>query len=179
MIKKILKPLPITFASILILAKLFYKQATTEDLAWFLQPITYGLKLCLSVNFMQVPDGFYFEELNVLIDKSCSGFNLFLIYCALGGFCFLLKCKTSQQIITGTFLVVVISYLLTLITNFCRIYTLLCFEKPLAHIFTIQSATMHEALGIINNTIFLILGYVIAKRLLKTKNNEKASPSCQ
>ncbi|MGB5981314.1 MAG: exosortase K [Nonlabens sp.] len=179
MIKKILKPLPIAFVSFLILAKLFYRQATTADLIWFLKPISYGLEVCLNANFVHGSDGFYFDELNVLIDKSCSGFNLFLIYCALGSFCFLLKCKTFKQLITGTFLVVVISYLLTLLTNFCRIYTLLCFEKLLAHILTIQSATIHEALGIINNTIFLIIGYIIAKRLLKTKNNEKTAPSCQ
>ena len=175
MIRKLFHPLNILIACFLIASKLFYRHANTADLDLFLAPPSYLLRLFTGSHFTLTIDGYYFYDLNTIIDKSCSGFNLFLIYVAVGSFCFLKNKGSLIRSVLGFAVVFIASYLLTMITNFFRIYTLLNVEDPVSSVLSLPSRYIHEGIGVINNTIFLIIAYLITSYLQNKYHHEKTS----
>ncbi|MEP5340521.1 MAG: exosortase K [Algibacter sp.] len=100
--------------------------------------------------------GFYYQNLNITIDKSCSGFNFWMLLFLLLFFS-TLKIIESDRIKMLLFPVtLLISYLLTLFVNTSRILISLFIEKNTS----LNYHWLHQAEGVFIYLSFLIIFYI-------------------
>jgi exosortase K len=157
-----------------ILLKLAFTFADNGDLTFLLKPTDKLLGLLTGSQSAYLDTGYYHEKLNILIDKSCSGFN-FGILCFLV-FTFLTVRyfdKTLHKILTIP-TALVSAYLLTIFVNTSRIFVSIIVQNQTKTILLNQQHLVHEAVGIITNLSFLILAYyLIEKHLIQKRHNAK------
>jgi len=153
---------------IFLILKYLHKIAETKDLKFLLEPIDKIISLFTGLQSIETAEGaFSIVELNILIDKSCSGFN-FLILCFMMLAC--LCVKYFDRVIHKLGMVIftlALSYLITIIVNSSRIVTSLLFEHQIHQAFNLDSNIMHLAIGVTTNISFLILTYLFVEQTLK------------
>ena len=164
-----------------ILLKFGFTVADNNALAFLLKPTNRLVELLTSSQSLYLPDnGYYHESLNIIIDKSCSGFNFWVL-------CFLLftylLVKHFDQPFSKTLAIpaaLMSAYLLTIFVNTSRIFVSIIVQKLTSNISPDQQRILHEAIGIITNLTFLILAYIFIEKLLnsrkiqiKNRSNEK------
>jgi exosortase K len=82
-------PYYLTSVGLFVLLKVGFTFADNNDLAFLLKPTDKFVGLLTgSQSVFLAKDGFFYEKMNVVIDKSCSGFNFwilcFLVFAYLG-----------------------------------------------------------------------------------------------
>ncbi len=153
---------------IFILLKYTFKYADNNDLFFILKPTDKVIELITNTqSTFNINTGFYHEKLNIIIDRSCSGFNFltlnFLILSYLGlNFC---RTSTAKLIVFPSALL--LSYLFTIFVNAARIFVSIVVYNLSKNILNDQQHLIHEAVGIITDLSFLIFIYVIIVKLLK------------
>ena len=161
-------PYYLAAAAVFVLLKFAFAAAGTEDLVFLLAPtdkLTGWLTGSRSVFFSE--RGFYHGTLNVLIGKSCSGYN-FLVLCFL---CFyylavkyfdkpLYKVLALAVSLTG-------AYLLTIFVNTSRIFASIVVQNQTKNIFPYHRQLVHETVGIITSLSFLILAYYLTEKFFE------------
>ncbi len=113
--------------------------------------------------------GYRHEELNVVIDRSCAGFNLWVIAFIMFAY---LAVKHFVGITHRTFgiaLSLVAAFFLTIFTNASRIFASITFQPIATRILPLSKDIVHEAIGVTVNLSFLILTYIITDKLLTNK----------
>ncbi|WP_178989281.1 exosortase K [Winogradskyella schleiferi] len=144
--------------SIVIVAKTAYTFATNDALIFILKPISKAVSLVSNVNFQYANEfGFYFEELNITIDKSCSGINFWLISFVVFATLLVKICNSNFQKIIVIPLSLLATYILTLFANTSRILTSIFIEKQT----NFNYSWLHQAEGVFIYLSFLILVYMI------------------
>lgn len=149
--------------AIVILAKTAYKYATNDALLFILKPLSKLISIVTNKDFLYANDiGFYFETLNITIDKSCSGINFWCISFLV--FIILLHkvCKTYLQKFLLFPVVILATYLLTLFANTSRILTSLFISKQT----DFNYPWLHQAEGVFIYLSFLIIFYTLLNRSL-------------
>jgi exosortase K len=170
-------PYYLTAVGLFILLKFAFTLADNEDLFFLLKPTDILVGLLTGSRSVYLQDsGYFHEQLNILIDKSCSGFNFWAL-------CFLLFTyltvrhfdKTTGKILTiPTSLIG--AYLLTLFVNTSRIFVSIIVQGQTNNILLNRQPIIHEAIGIITYLSFLILAYLLIDYLLKNRRqNEKSA----
>jgi exosortase K len=107
--------------------------------------------------------GFYYQNLNITIDKSCSGFNFWMLLFLLLFFS-ILKIIESNKIKMLLFPITLLtSYLLTLFVNTSRILIALFIEKNTS----LNYHWLHQAEGVFIYLSFLIIFYLSLNYLQK------------
>lgn len=149
--------------------------ADTHDLTFLLTPTDKLVGLLTGSHSVFLADnGFYHDKLNILIDKSCSGFNFWLL-------CFLVFTyltvkhfdKPLHKILTIP-TVLLCSCLLTIFVNASRIFASVIVQNQTKIFFANQQHLIHEAVGIVTNLTFLVLTYyIIEKFLIHRQRNAK------
>jgi len=150
-----------------IVLKLGYRYAGAEDLDFLLNPTNKIISLLTGLHATYTQDsGYYYEQLNIVIDKSCSGYNFCLLSFLMFTF-LLIKHTTSriQKLIT-LWVSMVGAYLLTIGVNSARIFTSITIQRQDISILHIDPSITHQAIGIITNLTFLTLMYLLIKRVL-------------
>jgi exosortase K len=67
-------------------------------------------------------------------------------------------------------IILTIAYMLTILVNTCRIYTVAIVQNYSIHWMAFDQAILHEAIGIVTHLSFLLISYYfIEKLLLKTQ----------
>jgi exosortase K len=163
-------------ASVLfIFLKISYKNATAADLHFLLKPVNELVSLMVNSQSVLLSEGaFYHERWNVVIDKSCSGFNFMLIGFMIFTLLFVAYFEKRWQKIVSFVLAFLAAYLLTIFSNSARIFASIIFQNQTNSIFPNDQETIHEGIGTITNLSFLILAFLAVNHFLtKTKNNEK------
>ncbi len=166
---QIKKNIPYYFIAVglFILLKFGFKLADNNDLIFLLKPTDKLVGFLTGSHSIYLSDsGYYHEHLNIIIDKSCSGFNFWIL-------CFLLFTyltvkhidKTLSKILTIP-TALIGAYLLTIFVNTSRIFASIAVQTQTKSIFMNQQHIVHEAIGIITNLTFLILAYVLIEKLL-------------
>lgn len=159
---------------VFVLLKIWFKQADTDDLYFLLKPTDklVGFLTGNTSNYIQ-NYGFFYEEINIVIEKSCSGFQFMLICFLMLSFLFLKYIKKFYVVFTSFFL----AYIFTVLVNTSRIVVSIICQKQLYKIIALQSRyILHEIIGIITYLTFLILIYLFFENQLKKRNkNEKLS----
>ena len=168
-------PYYLTAVGLFILLKFSFKLADNNDLIFLLKPTDKLVGLLTGSHSGYLSDsGYYHEHLNIIIDKSCSGFNFWIL-------CFLLFTyltvkhfdKSLHKFLTIP-TALIGAYLLTIFVNTSRIFASIIVQTQTKNIFLNQQLLIHEAVGIITNLTFLILAYILIEKLLNHKrHNEK------
>lgn len=162
-------------AALFITMKYAHTMACTSDLIFLLKPTDKFVGFLTSSKSVYLLNrGFYHEELNIVIDKSCSGFNFWCL-------CFLLISylavkhvnKRRNKILVIPFALFV-AYILTLFINTSRIFVSIFVLIHTKGIWENQQHIIHESIGVITNLTFLVLFYILFEKLLTNKiHNEK------
>jgi exosortase K len=162
-------PLYIAALGFFALSKLAYSRAGTEDLAFLLAPTNKLLSTISAQSYTRTLEGAYFyEQAGILVDKSCSGFNFFLIAALLFVFLTLAYVFTQKGKVLGIVASILGAYFLTIFTNCSRIIAAI-FVQDLGFM-PDNKALVHEAVGIITYLTFLILTYMLVERSLRKTN---------
>jgi len=170
-------PYYLVAVGLFILLKFGYRVADNNDLAFLLKPTDKLVGLLTGSQSVYLADnGYYHSQINILIEKSCSGFN-FWVLCFLLFTYLLLKYfdKPLHKIITIP-TALLIAYLLTIFSNTSRIFASIIVQNQTKN-FIMQSRQhyVHEAVGIVTNLSFLVLAYYLMEKLLIHKHNAKSA----
>ncbi|MEM6298936.1 MAG: exosortase K [Bacteroidota bacterium] len=144
--------------------KFWYTVLTTDDLFTFLLPMVTFLEVLThsTAPFLE-GEGFYLEAADVLINKSCSGFNLWLMCFLMLSFLGVSHSKNKLIVLPISLLV---AYLFTVLVNSSRIFVSILVQEFITNQLGIDEKIVHEAIGITTNLGFLILLYFTAEKLL-------------
>ena len=143
-------PYYLTSIVLFILLKAVYTLTITNDLYFLLKPTNTLVSLVTNSNANYAPNtGFYHTNLNIVIDKSCSGFNFWMI-------CFIMLTFLSIRYINKTtfkFLtipvILIVSYFITIFVNASRILFSILIDGQFKF-FSIEKTPLH-----INWKVFL------------------------
>jgi len=152
---------------IFILLKFGFTLADNDHLIFLLKPTDTLVGLLTNSQSVYFADcGYYHTELNILINKSCSGFNFWI----LSFFVFTyLATKYIEKPLLKTLAIptaLVGAYLLTIFVNTSRILASIIVQNLTKNILTNQQHLVHEIVGIITNLSFLVLAYFLTEKLL-------------
>ena len=147
----------------------------TSHLNFLLRPIKCLVEVITGENAIySTENGYYFEVLKVVIDKSCSGFNFLLICFLLLGLSRIDHFQKPFYKLGYVFASLLVSYLVTIITNAFRILTCIGFQTEISNHFIFKETVIHEAIGVTTNFAMLITIYFcIEKITLKILQNEE------
>lgn len=168
-------PYYLTAIGLFILLKFAFTLANNNDLTFLLKPTDILVGLLTGSHSVYLADsGFYHDKLNILIDKSCSGFNFWIL--SFLTFTYLIvkyPNKPLHKILTIP-IALFGAYLLTILVNTSRIFASIIVQIQTKNIFANQQHLIHEAVGIITNLTFLVLFYyLIEKFLIHKQHNAK------
>lgn len=155
---------------IFLLLKLGYTFADNNSLFFLLKPTDKLVSfLTGSSSVYLVSNGYYNDKLNILIDKSCSGFNFWIL-------CFLvftyLTIKYLDKPIHKILSIpaaLFSAYCVTIFVNTSRIYASIIVQHQTKNILLNYQPLIHEAVGIITNLSFLILAFYLLEKFLTNK----------
>lgn len=165
-------PYYVTAVGLFILLKFGFTLADNNDLTFIIKPTDKLVGLLTGSHSVYLSEsGYYHEHLNIIIDKSCSGFN-FLILCFLLFTYLTVKHfdKALSKILTVP-TALIGAYLLTIFVNTSRIIASIVVQTQTKNIFLNQQYIIHEAIGIITNLSFLILAYILLDKFLINKRH--------
>lgn len=154
--------------ALFIALKLIYVSISIKGLLFILGPTNYFVSLITNSNSTFIEHlGYFHQDLNIAIEKSCSGFNFLLLsflitYCSSVSY---LKSIKSMWIAMPISLV--FCWMITLFVNTSRITTSILIGKW-AVIPKPYHLIAHQAEGTFIYLSFLILSYKLINHLLKT-----------
>lgn len=168
-------PYYLTAIALFILLKFGYTVADNDDLSYLLTPTDKLVSLLTGSQSVYFPgDGYYHGSLKILIDKSCSGFNFWILSFLLLAY---LTVKYFDKAIHKILVIPVsllCAFVLTIFVNASRIYASLVIQTHTKNVLLSQQHLVHEAIGIITNLSFLTLTYYLTEKILiQTRHNAK------
>ncbi len=150
--------------------KFWFTIADNMDLTFLLLPTDKLVEFLTGSSSVYLPyDGYYHKSLNILIDKSCSGFNFWVLGFLI--FTYLLVRyfdKPLYKILMIPFALIG-TYLLTIFVNTSRIFVSIVVQNQTKYIFLNEQPVIHEAIGIVINLTFLVLTYILVENFLIQK----------
>ncbi|WP_299255202.1 exosortase K [uncultured Cytophaga sp.] len=160
---------------LVILMKFGYTRANTNDLIFLLKPTDKIVGLVTASPSVYSPEkGYYHENLHIVIDKSCSGFNFWIVSFVVFTY---LTFRHFDKTVYKIFIIPSIlcyTFLFTILVNTARILASISVQTQTKNMFLNQQHLIHEAVGIITNLSFLILAYYLTEKLLThIQHNEK------
>ena len=156
-----------------------YTVADNNDLKFLLNPTNYLVELVTnSSSQYNAESGYFHKELNIVIEKSCSGFNFL-------GLCFIMICfmllsyyKSSTKKIFILPLALFFTYFLTIFANTSRIILSISGQKAADNfISTRPHFVLHETIGTFVYIFFLISCYLAINFILKKNTLYHAKPA--
>ena len=158
---------------IFILLKLGFKYADQEDVIFLLKPTDMLINLITGSSSIYIEtQGYYHEQLNIIVDKSCAGFNFWILSFTMITFLFLKYTRSHLQKIVSILIALISAFFLTLLVNTSRIFVSIITQSKLSDILNLKANIIHEGIGIIINLSFLILTYLIIEKFINTYNKK-------
>lgn len=153
-------------AAVFIFLKFMYKYADNQDLNFILIPVDFIISAFTGVKSSYiVGTGYFFKELNMVINKSCSGFNFLVLNFMLLSYLsakYINNIKVRFSIIP---LLLFISYIFTVFVNASRILgSIVIHPNP---VLSKSFKIIHEAEGVFIYLTFLILLYISSDYFFK------------
>ena len=162
MINKTASWFGVTVVTALVL-KYLHTISQTHDLMIILWPVKSFVEVLLNTPAVYRESGFFFPELNALLDKSCSGAHFFILaFCVFSSTTphYLFKTKHSVLLFAGSF---VLAYWLTIAVTTSRIIIAIFLLQFKSSIPWITSHWVHQAEGAFVYLSALMLAYLIVK----------------
>jgi exosortase K len=137
--------------------KLLFSKASTIDLVFLLKPTDTLVSLISSSSGIWTENGYFHQDLNILINKSCSGYNFWLI-----GFIMLsfLSIQKEFQFSYSIPIILLLTYLFSILVNSSRIVILMRLEYTLQQNLNLHLNWLHQAGGAFIYLLFLIISYL-------------------
>ncbi|MCL7752735.1 exosortase K [Polaribacter sp. Z022] len=153
-----------------ILLKFGYTLTETNHLTFLLSPTSKLVEFVTGFQSIYADSkGYYFQELNIVIDKSCAGFNFWILSFLMLTF---LSLKYFEKI-NDKVIAIIISffgaYLFTVLINSFRINVVVIFQNKIELLTNLRKGIIHESIGITINLTFLVLIYLITEKILNFK----------
>lgn len=149
-----------------VMLKITFTQMDANDLVFILQPTDKIISfLTSSKGIFLTGTGYFHADLNILIEKSCSGFNFFSLSFLIGYFVAVNHFHDKKHKWLALALSLLAAWMLTLFVNASRIITAIFLNK----LFVSLPGTnkwLHQAEGTFVYLFFLILFYKILNHLL-------------
>ncbi len=161
---------------IFILLKFYFRFAENNGLIFLLKPIDIFIEILTDSSSVYISSkGFFHHQLNILIDKSCSGFNFFVLSFLVLTFLGLKHADKKIKKVLTIPLSIIGAYSLTIFVTTSRIFASIVIQNHIISYFKNQQHLIHEAIGIVINLSFLILTYLLTDRILTSGgiHNEK------
>jgi len=157
MIKKETLPYYVLAFALFIGLKIAYRNADNSTLIWLLKPINYLFSLFTASAWVYDEEvGFFHASYNIVIDKSCSGGNFFILSFMMILISWISIFKKHKSKIIFILISLCISYVFTIFVNTSRIIVLFKLQE-----FQLDSFQwIHEATGSFIYLVFLILLYL-------------------
>ncbi len=158
-----------------ILLKFGYTLADNNNLTFLLKPTDKLVGLLTGSKSVYISDsGYFHKHLNIIIDKSCSGFNFWILCFLLFTYLTVKHFEKSMHKNLALPTALVVAYVLTIFVNTSRIFVSIVVQSQTKSISMNHQLVIHEGIGITTNLTFLILAYVLFEKLLTYKRyNEK------
>lgn len=160
----------LTAAGIFILLKFGYTVANNNHLTFLLKPTDKLVGLLTGSHSAYTHSGFYHEKLNILIDKSCSGFNFWILSFLVFSYLAIKHLNKPLRKVLSIPTVLFFAYLLTIFVNASRIFASVIVQNQTKILLSNQQNLIHEAVGVITNLSFLVLTYYLIEKLLIQHN---------
>lgn len=155
-----------------IILKLGYTLADNNDLILLLKPTDQLVGFLTGSDAVFLPEsGYFHEKLNIIIDKSCSGFNFWALSFLIFTYLITRYVERSATKIMVIPITLIGAYLLTIVVNASRIYVSIVVQSQTKDTLANHQHSIHEVLGIATNLTFLILGYILTERFLTYKKH--------
>lgn len=171
-------PFYLTTIGLFILLKFGYTLADNDNLIFLLKPTDKIVGLLTGSHSVYLSDkGYYHDNLNILIEKSCSGFNFMLLCFCMLTFLFLKYANKTILNFLSIPVALFASYLLTIFVNGSRIFVSIIMQQQ-ANNFSPNRPhlILHEIVGVITNLTFLIIIYIVSEKFL-TYKYQNAKPT--
>jgi len=166
MIKKENIPYYILLTIAFITSKILYRSADIESINWLLKPINSLFTSFTNSRWVFIPEsGYYHEDLNILINKSCSGANFFILTFSMLVIILIHKFERHLSKILFILFSLGISFVFTIFVNTSRIIILTQINALKLDRFHWS----HEAVGSFIYLLFLIVLYQIAQYIQTQK----------
>ena len=161
--------------TLFVILKFSFSMAGNRHLAFLLKPTDAVIGLLTGSDSVYIANcGYYHAQLNVIIDKSCSGFNFWVL-------CFLLFTYPAIKHVDKPLSKLIVlpaslggAYLLTLFANTSRIFVSIVVQAQAGNLLPGRQHIVHEAIGIITNLTFLVSAYILIEKLLSTNKRRHA-----
>lgn len=147
--------------------KYFHSVTATDSLTFILFPVTKFVEIFTNAQANYLPtQGYFFEELNIIIDKSCCGMNFWIMSWLMAGMVGLQYFKRMAHQISLLFCTAIITYLLTIWANTSRIVGAIAFHNYFPSDSFWNSNTFHTMQGSFTYLLYLMLFYFLLQRTL-------------
>lgn len=168
----------LTTIAICILLKLYYSISDNSGLFFLLKPTDKIIEIVLNSSSQVMNNGgFFHAKLNILIDKSCSGFNFLIITFIMLSFAVSKILNSRTKKVLSFLILLVISYILTILVNSSRILLSVFLNNSVTKLFDYQLSWLHQAEGSFIYLFFLILIYLSADYFINKLKQKYAKSS--
>lgn len=160
--------------TLFILLKFAYKQAGSNELSFLLYPTNKIVSVLTgSHSVFKSGEGYHYEQLNIVIDKSCSGYNFWLLCFLMLAFLSVKYVNKNMHKLYALALSFILAYLFTILVNSSRIFTSIIIQRVNLTVVQQNEAMVHQIIGIITNLTFLIIIYLIAEKTINKKLSDE------
>ncbi len=154
--------------AIFLLLKVGYTVADNSDISFLLKPIDKIVGVVTNSNSQHLSEsGYYHEKLNIIIDKSCSGFNFWALCFMMLTFLvlkFFTKTRSKILVIPS---VLAVTFFLTIGVNTSRILFSIFLQNVSTKFTGKTFSWLHQAEGVFVYLSFLILIYLVTEYVFK------------
>jgi exosortase K len=160
----------LTAIVLFLLLKLGFTFANNDSLMFLLLPTDKLVGLLTGSHSAYLADsGYFHNNLNIVIDKSCSGFNFWVLCFLVFTFLTVRHLDKPLRKIQSIPAALICAYLLTIFVNTSRIFASLIVQSQTKNILQNQQHLVHQAVGITVNVTFLVLAYYLIDKFFKNK----------
>lgn len=154
-------------ASIAIGLKVFYFSASFNDVYFLIKPLNTATEFLTRHQSELINEvGFVYESQQIIINKSCSGFNLWVISYLMFSYMFISSIYKKLHYLFIIPSALLLSYISALFINIIRVYVSFLLNTSPLPLFKEHTLVIHEMVGIINNFAFLFIIYYSLNYLL-------------
>jgi len=155
---------------IFILLKFGFTFAESDNLIFLLKPTNKFIELLTGSNSIYISDkGYFHNQLNIYIDKSCAGFNFWVLSFLMLTFFGLKNLDNNFKKMLTIPMALIGAYFFTVFANTSRIFASIVIQNQTNSYFESQQHLIHESIGIITYLSFLIFMYFLANKILTNK----------
>lgn len=152
---------------IVVIGLYLFERAKAKDLLFILKPVSSIVSMFYGKSFYFRPSMGFWEPGGVIISKECSGVTFLLVHQCMLVFSFINHFQKIWAKLGGFIIFGLISYLVAIIVNSCRVIGVLYIIKSEHFSDFISRGMTHRLFGAIIYYFFLVFSYFIIKTLFE------------